>query len=494
MLSWFRKKPPTVSAERHRDVVGRLMNEVGRLRQVKAKYDAAQDGEDLRRYWGNADNLSAKAANSHAVRDKLRKRSRYEIANNSYARGMLDTLANDTIGTGPTLQLLGDNESVNRRIESAFAADMGRIDLAKKLRVMRKAKGGDGESFALIKLAIGDRFAPPVDLVLREADYCQSDLLSRSRGGVDGIELDENDNPIAYYFLPHHPGDVLVYSGGMEPIREPASRVIHYFDCQRPGQVRGIPETTPALPLFAQLRRYTLATLTAAETAADFAAILHSQASPDPDDQDDVEPFDVFEIERGMMTTVPRGWALSQLKAEQPTAQYAEFKNQLLNEIARCFGMPFNVAAGNSAGYNYSSGRLDHQTYHRNIAVERSIIEHTILRRIFFAWLDVATELGIVPLGGLPPFEQLRFTWMWDGFPHVDPQKEAAAEIALVQAGHKTYADVYAAQGKDWQEQARQRAREEKFLADLGLKFGATGTPQETESNGSEEEAATAAA
>ena len=34
----------------------------------------------------------------------------------------------------------------------------------------------------------------------------------------------------------------------------------------------------PALPLFAQLRRFTLAVLSAAETAADFAGILYTDA------------------------------------------------------------------------------------------------------------------------------------------------------------------------------------------------------------------------
>ena len=42
----------------------------------------------------------------------------------------------------------------------------------------------------------------------------------------------------------------------------------------RPGQARGIPDITPALPLFAQLRRFTLAVLAAAETAADDDCIV----------------------------------------------------------------------------------------------------------------------------------------------------------------------------------------------------------------------------
>jgi len=86
------------------------------------------------------------------------------------------------------------------------------------------------------------------------------------------------------------------------------------------------------------------------------------------------------------------------LHAEQPATTYAEFKRQILNEIARCLNMPFNVAAGNSSGYNYASGRLDHQTYFKSIRVEQSQMARTILDRILFAWLREAILIeGYLP-------------------------------------------------------------------------------------------------
>ena len=69
---------------------------------------------------------------------------------------------------------------------------------------------------------------------------------------------------------------------------------------------------------------------------------------------------------------------------------YAEFKKEILNEIARCLNMPFNVAAGNSSGYNYASGRLDHQTYFKSIRVDQSHLEGVVLDRILAAWLSEA--------------------------------------------------------------------------------------------------------
>ncbi len=77
--------------------------------------------------------------------------------------------------------------------------------------------------------------------------------------------------------LREHPGDdAFTLTENYDTVD--AGSILHYFRTDRPGQIRGIPDITPALPLFAQLRRFTLAVLAAAETAADFAGILYTDA------------------------------------------------------------------------------------------------------------------------------------------------------------------------------------------------------------------------
>jgi hypothetical protein len=93
--------------------------------------------------------------------------------------------------------------------------------------------------------------------------------------------------------------------------------VLHWFRCDRPGQARGVPDILPALPLFAQLRRFTLAVIAAAETAADFAGILYTDA-PASGEADAAEPFEPIELEKRALVTMPGGWKMSQLQAEQP--------------------------------------------------------------------------------------------------------------------------------------------------------------------------------
>ena len=105
-------------------------------RAVEGKFDSAQTNADNRRHWANADGLSANAAANPEVRRILRNRARYEVANNSYARGIVLTLANDVTGTGPQLQMLTDSAEANQTIEREFAAWAKDVDLPAKLRTM----------------------------------------------------------------------------------------------------------------------------------------------------------------------------------------------------------------------------------------------------------------------------------------------------------------------------------------------------------------------
>jgi lambda family phage portal protein len=447
-------------------ILGRKASAAPRTISIRARYDAAATTDANRKHWANADGLSADAAASPEVRRILRNRARYEAANNSYAAGIVATLANDVVGTGPRLQVLTDDPEANNAIEQAFAAWALSTNLADRLRTMRMARAHSGECFA--KLASNPVVPGPVklDVGLIEADRVAS--LNYGVLGpyeVDGIVYDASGNPVAYRVLRDHPGDrsVTLASDVYE-----ASRIVHYFMPARPEQHRGIPDLVPALPLFAQLRRYTIAVLSAAETAANFAGTVETDA-PANGEADPVEPMDTIELEANSLLTLPAGWKMSQVKPEQPTTSYGEFKREILNEIARCLNMPFNVAAGNSSGYNYASGRLDHQTYFKAIRIDQAHMARTVLDRVLAEWFDEAKLIESLVPPRVRVLESLPHQWFWDGTEHVDPAKEASAQATRLANHTTTLASEFARQGKDWEAELRQRARELALMEELGI-------------------------
>jgi len=395
------------------------------------------------------------------------------VANNSYAQGIVLTLANDMIGTGPRLQMLTDNPEANKRIEEEWRTWSRAINLGAKLRTLRMARAVSGEGFAILTTNPRDQTDIALDLRLIEADRVTTPTLNAlDPNAIDGIRFDSNGNPVEYDMLQYHPGDTSSIGLGTEFDSIPADSMIHYYRTDRPEQHRGIPDLTPALPLFSQLRRYTLAVIGAAETAADFAGILYTD-SPADGEATSVTPMDSIELEMRSLLTMPEGWKMDQMRAEQPTTTYDMYVRAVLNEIARCLNMPFNVAAGNSSGYNYASGRLDHQTYYKSLRVEQDEFNIRVMDRIHSAFMD---EAALVPdlARGLGFFKAWPHVWFYDGVEHVDPLKEANAQAKRLANSTTTLAVEYARQGLDWETQLRQRGKEIELMEELGL-------PQPTE-------------
>lgn len=450
---------------------------------VEGKYDAAQTNSENRRHWQNADGLSANAANDPATRRLLRNRTRYECANNPHAKNLLISLANYTIGTGPRLQVVTENEDVNRAIEYEFARWALAVDLAAKLRTMRMAKCEDGEAFA--QLVNREKEGTPVTLDLRllEAEQIASaNPAGNDANNIDGIILDKFGIPFKFEVLDRHPGDKASGSATSKVI--PAAYMLQYMRQDRPGQVRGIPELTPALPLFAMLRRYVLAVLSAAESAASFAAVLKTIAPPMGDDEGNgqgnaasIPPGFNIEIERNMLTSLPEGWGLEQLKAEQPTAQFGDFFDKILGGIGCVMSVPFNVVACNSSGYNYASGRLDYQSFDLSLKVERESIEQQILDRVFKEWfLEASAISGYLPTQARNLDVAFNHQWFWDGREHVDPVKEANAQKIRLANGTTNLAMEWAKIGRDYATEINQWAGDKSAMLQALIDKGFTRT------------------
>ncbi len=439
-------------------------------------YDSAQTTNDNFKHWAAADGLSADAAASAAVRQTIRNRARYEIANNTYARGCVSTLAQYVVGTGPRLQMLTDSPSANAEVESRWQEWARAASLSEKLFTMCMARICDGEAFAVMTTDDGRDSRIKLDLRLYEADQIDSTFASFDSGKeIDGIVLEDNGNVSAYRLLHRHPGSSrLMGTDWLGSTLIPARFVLHWFRKDRPGQHRGVSEIAAALPLYAQLRRYTLAVLDSAETAADFSGVLETPAPPGLEPNRDSDDLPLIEIARRMLVPMPEGYKLSQLKPEQPTTTYGEFKREVVNEIARCLNIPFNIAAGNSSGYNYASGRLDHQSFFKSIRIEQHNLAQNHLRRIFFEWLSEGARVpgyfsSPLVASMLRNGTTISYQWFWDGLEHVDPLKEASAQAVRLANNTTTLAIEYSKCGLDWENELRQRAREITMMRDIGI-------------------------
>ena len=464
----------------------------GLFHAIRAHFAAAESAAKDADWW-KADYLSADADASPDTRRILRMRSRYEYQNNSYARGVIQCLANDTIGNGPRLRYASTDDRLNSRIERDFTAWAETVRLGEKLRAVRIARARDGESFVLLAQNPTLRTDVKLDLSLIDSDRVAGDsACSCADAGaeccgkpfmVDGIAYDQYGNPVSYRVLVSHPCDSNLAEERAMLI--PAANMIHVFRPDRPEQHRGVPELATALPLFAKLRRYTNAVVASAEKAAEYGGILYTD-HPKDDTCAEIEPMDAVTLDVNQLTTMPEGWKMDELYVKAPIATYADFKKEMLSEIGAAMGIPYAIVAGTSAGYTYASAKLDHQTYFRVLRNERGFVEDSILNRLFELWLrewslanpDAADlprsgKAANVPHDGgaadSPRISTWNASWLWPMFDNIDMLTAARVQSIALKNKTTTLATEYARQGKNWKTELAQFEKEQQYLKEHGI-------------------------
>jgi capsid protein len=438
-----------------RPEIAELAATVRQLKAMEARYAAASDPEEMVTHWAQADALDADTANSLAIRKKLRERSRLESGNNGYSCGMVRTNANYVIGRGPTLRMQTGSPTFNAMIEARWQSWCNAVGFARKLRTVCKAKTGDGEGFLEVVGNPGVAHAVKLDVRGLECDQVTTPSLAYGElNHIDGLIFDELGNPLTYEVVPYHPGSQWSAWSNQRAREVPARFMLHWFGEERPGQHRGVPDATSTLPLHGQSRRYREAVIAAAETAADFAAILEMAATNEGPDE--VRPFSTLPIEKRMLVAGPAGAKLSQLRAEQPPTAYKDFNRSLIAEGARPLSMSYSIAACDSSGNSFSGTQNDHLIYYQAVDVERADCELLVLDKLFAVWFELAVPTYVWSVPNSPP---PRHVWTWPPMPQVNPVMAAKADKAELELGIPPTV-IIGRRGFDFEDMVRQGARD----------------------------------
>lgn len=464
--------------------------------QIHARFDNARNTPDTASQFRNVDSLAATAALSPEVRRIVRDRARYVVFNCPYVWGMLDTYATDIVGPWVTVSFPrgGVSETLRDEVTDAFDAWAMNTDFWQKLKTLVRAKTTDGEAFATFYAdpTVVDAMNPvSLNLAPIECDRVESwtDAITKENE-IDGIRFDQWQHPTEYRILKYHPGDYRSFKNikGRAGDWIKAANVIHYFEVLRPEQVRGISDFVSALEIPADQKSYRSSVTQTAINAASISGVLSTDQVPECFDDDDasigrcameVKPNTVFQMQRGSFVTMPEGWKLTQLQAQQPTAIYDAFVRALIAEIARCLSMPVNIAMCDSSQHNFASARLDHSTYLDKIQSVRATLVAKVLDRVFFKWLEeYAVRRQIDPRAVLA----LRRTeWLFTERGNSDVMKDASADNTRLGNATTSYAALYAKDGKDWKREIRQANAERAFqIADWRDQCKANGIPEDT--------------
>ena len=424
---------------------------------------------------------------SQRDRDTMVSTVRDLVMNFSLTRGIVQTHVNTTVGNGPRLQMTTTDGDYNDRFEAYWCENFspncdvsGVFDFGRFVRVGFWDFIRDGDAaigmYDLpggVKLQgiTGDRIADP-----------PASSKNKTRNYTYGIEMDRKATPIYIH----------VYdSGGCNPRKKYSGRfkwddVCFLYDPESFEQRRGISRFISAINDNQDIREILEATKGTMKLENWLGVFLKK----DPQETANIPPFggdDYYSAPNGSggtdtrrEFTVAPGININELapheevqsvKKETPGSSFNDailFQARLAGLVT---GMPLEVALQYYTRGNYAGLKGALRQYHGVVIREREHIEHILCDKVLRRVQDHAHALYLKTNGrsGVePPKEGTpnihAHSWQWPILLTLEPEKQELADHRRYALGKASLAEMAKAENKDWQEVARQRLREVKWI------------------------------
>lgn len=407
----------------------------------------------------------------------LRNRSRDLRRNNAYAKKAVSAITNNTIGRGIKTQFLNDGidgeagplEQKWKEWAHSTAIDYhGRMNLFQMQRHIMDAVVESGE---VIVRRIFDKNLPfPVQYQIIESDFLddtKKEFFEKTLGHKihQGVQFTKKGKREGYWLYETHPGGVDSFMGmSNNPVSRfhKAENVMHLFNPERPGQIRGIPWSSAVITKLKDTDEMQTAQIVRQKIAACVTAFVRDISADSVDFDDDCEDDIGETLEPGRIEFLPNGKTVEFVNPPS-VDNYHEFNSVTLHAIASGYGISYEVLTGDLKEVNFSSARMGWLEFHRQVEVWRDdIILNGFLNPITKDFLNVCSLLGVgnskAVAKHIAPRREM-----------IDPTKEVPAIIKSVRAGLTTLSEEVSALGRDANEQIQEIAKERETFKKLGL-------------------------
>jgi lambda family phage portal protein len=426
----------------------------------------------------------------------LRDRSRQAVRNNGYAKGVIDKLVSNIVGTGIKPLSQAQDPEFRRAVQELWRrwtdtsdAD-GLLDFYGQERQIVRTWLEAGEVFVRLRPRFpGDDLPVSLQVQVLEPEMCpytHNGVRPNGNRVRAGIEFNGIGKRVAYWFHPSRPGDLNDWEAG-DLRAVPAESVLHIYDPLRPGQLRGIPHLTQALIRLHELDKYDDATLLRQQISNLFVAFLnrpnsegaelHPLTGLAPDDSSGEKP--VLDLQPGIFQELGPGEEVTFSDPPDAGQGYVAFMRQQLYHIAAATGVPYQVLTGDMTGVNDRVVRVILHEFRRSIqAWQHQIVGFQLCHRVWRAWLDRAFLSGAIAI----PFEYLAdaepwaaVRWMAQGWPYLHPVQDVEAAKAAIRCGFTSRSAVVSEQGEDAEAIDAEQSADNKRADDLGLRYDSDG-------------------
>lgn len=424
-----------------------------------------------------------------------RRRSRYAVLTNGYAKRAVDILVSNYVGEGHRMISQAPDPAFKKQVEDLWEDWSEEVDITGKLplggfealAVRSMLEGGD----CFVRLRNRrpeDNLVVPLQLQLFESE--QVPVTKNQNLGVKkivgGIEFDALGQITAYHMYKNHPGEFTLMNGdgnGAETVAVPAADVIHLHDVRRPGEVRGLPAISAALIQLSDLDKYLDAELVRKKASALIGGFIRQPAdnvSGNPfksieggEDASDNQDVHIESLEPGTFPILPPGYEVSFMDPTEVGGSFEIFMRHQLLQISAALNVLYEQLTGDVTKVNDRTIRATLLEFKRIAMVfQKNIIQHQLYRRVWKRWFDMALLSGALTIpAGMSEREARKARWVADPWEFMNPQQEVNTQIAEVRAGFRSRSEVIIARGGVPEEVDMRVKNDQEREADLELVY-----------------------
>lgn len=305
-----------------------------------------------------------------------------------------------------------------------------------------------------------------------------------------GALIDKKGRPTDWHVSKSDPYDGLYPDLDEDVIS--SEDLLHNYEEQFPGQLRGVPWMRPAMSRLKDLKDFAHAHLVAEQVAACYSAFVKGVTDPVMLAQSGRSRSNLEDLAPGTIQYLQDGEDVIFGDPARPGTTLAPYMQWALHGIAASLRYPYELLVKEFTN-NFSGGRLALIDGRITFKVWQSCTITSQLRPLWARFVDRCVTQGAYgPKFDVVKYEEHRehfhqHQWIADGWPWVDPEKEVAADVAAIEAGLLTETESLAQRGRDFDETLSQREREQmrkmesqKRLDDYRQKLGLNAVPVET--------------
>lgn len=456
--------------------------------QVNARYDAGGMGRRMRGWTppSSGPNVALEGLQN------IRNRSHDVVRNDWSGRASIQKWSTSLVGTGIVPRVKGAvgkarklklaklwNEWVKVSDADGVLNFYGQETLATKSWLEA------GEVFGRLRTRTMDLGLPvPLQVQLLEAEYVpllDTDAwpgLPTGNRIRSGIELDKRGRRVAYWMYRAHPGDK---NNGIDImphmlLRIPADEVIHMYEPERPGQLRGVSTLSAILTRLRGINDFDDAVLERQKIANLFTLFI---TRPKADGDENVDPVTgkPYEMDAdGAIATLMPG--TSQVLNPGEEAQFANppeagttysdyIRTQHLG-TASGGGLPYELLTGDIMNVSDRTLRVLINEF-RRFAEQRQwqIIIPMFCDRVRTRWAEEGFFAGLLDEAD---FEAARDTeWSPHGWQYLHPVQDVQGKALEISTGLRARSSVIGERGDDADEVDEQRAADKAREKELDL-------------------------